>query len=582
MNMGQLVEQDTGEVFPLGFEPVSIGRHEDNDIILADPQASRHHAEIVMQGGRWVLSDLGSANGSYVNGQRIVGPQVLTHGDLVRVGQIQFQVEVAAAIAGQDTLVEARPTAVPAPTAAEPAKMRSGLVVGLVGAAAIVVILLSIFVIGPLLGGDEDATPDSGTTPGTPVAAAATSIEPASSSPTAPARPTATAIPTIAPPTRQPTAIPPTEAPPPATDTPAPEPVIGFFRSTRDSIEQGQCARLEWGQVENANRISLSSVGRVGAAGKIDVCLDATKTYTLKATGAGGTVEESVQISVQPPTGPVIEYFRVVPSIIAPGACAQLEWGQVENATSATIEPGIGGVGTPDKREVCPSTTTTYKLTASTSEGSSMAEATLLVSSGTESKPVISFFTANPANIQAGECTTLNWGKVDYATSVTIDNNIGGVATPGSKEVCLGATTTFVMLAEGPGGTTQYDLKVNVSPEPLANLPDLVIESILFEPNPCYRGQKCKVRIRVRNDGPMDASHFVVRWAPEGEGQIPVEWDVDSLASGEDKELVYPWIPIRAAENWRTVATADLNTEIDELGEGTANSLAQVITVLEP
>ena len=127
-----------------------------------------------------------------------------------------------------------------------------------------------------------------------------------------------------------------------------------------------------------------------------------------------------------------------------------------------------------------------------------------------------------------------------------------------------------------------YELTVNVSPGELANLPDLVIESILFEPNPCYRGQKCKVRVKVRNDGPADASHFVVRWAPEGEGQIPVEWDVDSLASGADKELVYPWIPSQAAENWRTMATADLLTEIDEIGEGTANSLEQFITVLEP
>jgi pSer/pThr/pTyr-binding forkhead associated (FHA) protein len=579
MNMGQLVEQGTGEVFPLGFEPVSIGRHADNDIILADPQVSRHHAEIVMQGGRWVISDLGSANGSYVDGQRIVGPQVLNHGDLVRVGQTQFQVEIAGAIAAQDTLVEAIPAVVAPPAAA---KSRSGLVVALAAAAAIVVILLGIFVIWPLFGGDEDTVPDASTTPGTPVAAAATSVAPASPSPATPVKPTATAIPTIAPPTPQPTAIPPTEAPLPATDTPAPNPVIGFFRADQDTIEQGQCARLEWGQVENANRITLSSVGRVGPSGKIDVCLDTTKTYTLEATGAGGTVERSVQISVQPPAGPVIEYFRVIPSIIAPGGCAQLEWGQVENATSATIEPGIGGVGTPDKREVCPSTTTTYKLTAKTPEGSNTAEATLIVSSGTESKPVISFFTANPANIQAGECTSLDWGKVDYATYVTIDNNIGGVATPGSKEVCLGTTTTFVMKAEGPGGTTEYDLKVNVSPGQLANLPDLVIESILFEPNPCYRGQKCKVRVKVRNDGPADASHFMVRWAPEGEGQIPVEWDVDSLASGEDKELVYPWIPSQAAGNWRTVATADLHTEIDEIGEGTANRLEQVITVLVP
>jgi pSer/pThr/pTyr-binding forkhead associated (FHA) protein len=577
MNMGQLVEQDTGEVYPLGFEPVSIGRHGDNEIILPDPQVSRHHAEIVMQGGRWVISDLGSANGTFVNGQQTVGPQVITHGDLIRVGQTQFQVEIAGAMAAQDTLVETLP---PAATAPVPVESRSGLMVALIAVAAIAVILIGALVVWPLIRGEKDTIQPS-TTPGTPVAAEPTPVE-SVSSPAPTAKPTETALPTIAPPTTQPTVLLPTEAPPAETDTPIPQPVIGYFRAAQGTIEQGQCTRLEWGQVKNANRITLSDVGRVGATGKVDVCLDATKTYTLQATGAGGTVEESARINVQPPAGPVIGYFRVVPSMIAPGNCAQLEWGKVENATSATIEPGLGGVGTPGTLEVCPGATTKYVLTANNPEGDSTAETTLYVLSGAEPPPVISFFTANPASIQAGECTTLSWGKVDYATSVIIDNNIGGVATPGSKEICLGTTTTFLMTAEGIGGTTEYDLKVDVSPGQLANLPDLVIESILFAPNPCYRGQKCRVQVKVRNDGPVDAGHFVLHWTPEGEGEVPVEWDLDSLGAGQEKELIYPWIPSRAAENWRTVATVDLNNEVDEIGEVAANSLVQFITVLVP
>ena len=588
MNMGQLVEQGSGEVYALGFEPVSIGRHGDNEIILADPQVSRHHAEIVMQGGRWVVSDLGSANGTYVNGQLALGPQVINHGDLIRVGQTQFQVEIAGAIAIQDTLVEAAPaaaagaTAVAGPAVAErvpPPKVPQLVVSLAIAAAAIIVVtLLLVFVVRPLMQGDEVATPAASATA---VAAAPASGEPAAS-PTPTARPTETAIPTIPPPTTQPTAIPPTEAPPAETDTPAPKPLIGYFRSDQNTIDPGKCTRLEWGEVENANRITLTDVGRVGSSGKLDVCLDATKTYTLQATGAGGTTAHNVRITVKAPTGPVIEYLRVVPSIITPQGCAQLEWGPVENAESASIEPGIGGVGTPGSVEVCPSTTTTYVLTAKNATGSSTAEATLHVTTGTESKPVIAFFTANPANIEAGECTTLSWGKVDYATSVTIDNNIGGVATPDSKEVCLGANTVFVMTAEGPGGRTKTSLEINVSPGALASLPDLVIESVLFAPNPCYRGLKCRVRIKVRNDGPVAAGHFMVRWAPEGEGQVPVDWDVDSLGAGEEKELVYPWIPNRVDESWRTVATADLNKEVVEIGEGVANSLGQFITVLEP
>ena len=575
MNMGQLVEQDTGEIHALGFEPLSIGRHGDNGIILPDPQVSRHHAEIVMQGGRWVVSDLGSANGTFVNGQRVLGPQVLNHGDLIRVGQTQFQVEIAGAIAAQDTLVEPISVREPEPS---PEKSRSGLVAALFAAAAIVVILIAAFAVWPLIRGNDDAT---GQASATPVTSAPTSVE-SVSSPVPTAKPTNTAIPTFAPPTTQPTAILPTEPPPAPTDTLPPAPVIGYFRANPDTIEQGKCARLEWGQVDGASRIILSDVGRVGATGKVDVCLDITKTYTLQVTGPGGTIEESVQIIAQPVAGPVIEYFRVVPSMIAPGGCALLEWGKVDNATSATIEPSIGGVGTPGTLEVCPSATTIYQLTAGNPDGSSTAETTLFVLTGAEPPPVISFFTANPANIQTGECTTLSWGKVDYATAVTIDNNIGGVATPDSKEVCLAKTTTFVMEAVGIGGTSQFDLEVNVSSEQLASLPDLVIESILFEPNPCYRGQKCRVRVKIRNDGPVDAGHFVVRWAPEGEGQVPVEWDLDSLDAAEEKELVYPWIPSRAAENWSTTATVDLNKEVDEIGEAAANSLEQFITVLEP
>ena len=579
MNMGQLVEQSTEEVFPLGFEPTSIGRHGDNEIILPDSQVSRHHAEIVMQGGRWLIADLGSANGTYVNGERLTGPRVINHGDLVRVGQTQFRVEIAAAIAAQDTLVEQAPVVVAA--APPPAKRRTGLYVAL-AAAAIVAILLGAFVIWLLVRDDGGTAGEAGATPGTAVAANPTSAEATSSPAATPAKPTATAIPTILPPTTRPTLQPPTEAPPTVTKTPAPEPVIGEFGTTQDTIVQGECTRLEWSGIENANRITLSDVGRVGTSGRIDVCLDATKTYTLRATGSGGSVEEKITITVQDPAGPVIEYFRVIPSIISPGSCAQLEWGKVENATSAEIEPGIGGVATPGEQEVCPTTTTTYVLSAQDPTGTSVSKTTLLVSSGTEPKPVISFFTANPASIQAGECTTLGWGKVDYATSVSIDNNIGGVASPDSREVCLGATTTFLMTAQGPGGTSEFELTVNVSPGKLADLPDLVVESILFEPNPCYRGQKCKVRLKVRNDGPVDAGHFVVRWAPEGEGQIPVEWDLDSLGAGQERELVYPWIPSRVNPEWWTVAIADLNDEVNEIEEGAANSLEQFIAVLQP
>jgi hypothetical protein len=320
----------------------------------------------------------------------------------------------------------------------------------------------------------------------------------------------------------------------------------------------------------------------VASEGRIDICLDSAKTYTLRAEGTDGETVQRVTIDVEPPTGAFVEYFRVVPSIINPGQCAQLEWGHVGNATAALIEPGIGGVGTPGSMEVCPGATTRYVLTARHPEGDVTAHATLVVSDAGAQQPVIAFFTANPGSIEAGQCTTLEWGKVDYAAEVTINYAIGGVATPGSHEVCPATTTTYVMTALGPGGTAEQSVTVNVSPGQLADLPDLVVESILFEPNPCYRAQKCKVRLTVRNDGSQDAGHFILRWAPEGEEAIPVEWDLPGLSAGEEKELSYTWIPARTGDSVRTVAVVDANDDVNEIEEAAANSLEQVVTVLEP
>jgi hypothetical protein len=664
MSTGQLVEQGTGHVFPLGLEPVTIGRDADNTIILGDPEVSRHHAEIAMQGGKWVIRDLGSANGTVVNGQSVGKPQELGPDDTIQVGQTVFRVVVSASITEQDTMEFPQ-----MPSAQMPS--RAGvpwMAVGLMAFAIVAAILVAVLVVLPRLRGDGDgdvarsaeapsvriASPadgarfrvgepipieaqatdpqgvsqvrflvdgvlvqqvpgateqttlqfngmwtfeqagvhtisvvarDAGGLRSAPVMVSVMIVGPAIA-PTdtpVPPRPTATAIPTVPPPSPVPTTrVPPTVALPTVTSTPVPKPVIGFFRADRSTIERGQCARLEWGGVRHASRVILTDVGQVGSSGRLDVCLDATKIYTLRATGAGGTVQGVVRITVQAPTGPLVEYFRVIPSIIAPGDCAQLEWGKVENATSATINQGIGGVATPGSQEVCPDRTTTYVMAIEAPSGNTTAEVTLIVSGKSSQRPVIAFFTANPASIRAGECTTLSWGKVDYATEVTIDHGIGGVATPGSTEVCLGTETTYVMTAVGSGGSTEYSLTVAVSPGRLAYLPDLVVESILFEPNPCYRGQDCRVRIRVRNDGPVDAGSFTLRWAPAGEAEVPVEWDVDSVLAGQGRDLKYTWLPERADDSWTTLATVDVYDEVDEIEEGAANSLEQVITVLEP
>ena len=55
----------------LGHEAVMVGRADDNDLVLSDPEVSRHHARLAPDGGEWRVVDLGSTNGTWVNGTRV-------------------------------------------------------------------------------------------------------------------------------------------------------------------------------------------------------------------------------------------------------------------------------------------------------------------------------------------------------------------------------------------------------------------------------------------------------------------------------------------------------------------------------
>lgn len=84
----------TGQRVPLGATPVSIGRLQDCNIQLHDPNVSRHHAEIRPSGDGYVLADLGSTNGSRVNGMR-VGQHPLSEGDEILIGNTRMVFEAS-------------------------------------------------------------------------------------------------------------------------------------------------------------------------------------------------------------------------------------------------------------------------------------------------------------------------------------------------------------------------------------------------------------------------------------------------------------------------------------------------------
>ena len=68
---------------------------------INDAEISRKHARLTFQGGKYVLEDLGSTNGTFVNGQRLAGPVVLKSGDVVSLGeQIVLMYDVLSVDAG--------------------------------------------------------------------------------------------------------------------------------------------------------------------------------------------------------------------------------------------------------------------------------------------------------------------------------------------------------------------------------------------------------------------------------------------------------------------------------------------------
>jgi DNA-binding winged helix-turn-helix (wHTH) protein len=72
-----------------------IGRHPASPLSIESPTVSRHHACIRVAGDEAVLTDLGSRNGTYVQGKRIEAPVALADGDEIRVGSIAFRFQVA-------------------------------------------------------------------------------------------------------------------------------------------------------------------------------------------------------------------------------------------------------------------------------------------------------------------------------------------------------------------------------------------------------------------------------------------------------------------------------------------------------
>ena len=85
-----LAGPDEGRVFPLGIEPLLVGRSRATDTQLVDPHVARVHCQLQFQGGQYILTDFESDAGTFVNGVR-VGEHKLQVGDIIHVGDSRLQ-----------------------------------------------------------------------------------------------------------------------------------------------------------------------------------------------------------------------------------------------------------------------------------------------------------------------------------------------------------------------------------------------------------------------------------------------------------------------------------------------------------
>jgi pSer/pThr/pTyr-binding forkhead associated (FHA) protein len=80
-----------GTVVPLGTSPIVIGRASDATIVLDDDFVSTHHASLTPNGNHWIVEDLGSTNGTWIDKTRVSTPTVFKPGTQLRIGKTSME-----------------------------------------------------------------------------------------------------------------------------------------------------------------------------------------------------------------------------------------------------------------------------------------------------------------------------------------------------------------------------------------------------------------------------------------------------------------------------------------------------------
>jgi hypothetical protein len=159
------------------------------------------------------------------------------------------------------------------------------------------------------------------------------------------------------------------------------------------------------------------------------------------------------------PTTPPTVTMSASPISITSGTASTLTWSSA-NATTVSINQGIGTVTASGTRSVIPTSTTTYTVTATNAAGPVTATATVTVTAP-PALPTVTL-SASPASIMSGAASTLTWSSTN-ATTVSINQGIGTVTASATRSVSPTATTAYTVTATNSAGSVTATATVTVS-----------------------------------------------------------------------------------------------------------------------
>ena len=374
-------------------------------------------------------------------------------------------------------------------------------------------------------------------------------------------------------------------------------PAINSFSASPGSITSGASSTLGW-DVSNATAVSIDKgVGAVAATGTTAVSPFTTTQYTLTATNAAGSATATTQIIVAgaaPPPSPglpVISSFTASPGSITVGDSSTLSW-NVSNATSVTIDQGVGSVAAVGNTVVSPAATTSYTLTATNASGWSSVTIPLVVGAAPAAgePDLVILDVSRDGDTIHYTIKNQGLGVAGATTSALVVDgdvqgfdNVGSLAAGASSDesfgysyACSGAADTIVVRAdkdsvvdESSEANNEYSegwMCIIFIPPPIVMKPDLVILDIWKISE--ITGDKVYYRIKNQGLGAAVASTAALRFYPCIAPCPAVATDfVDALAPGEERQEKF------AAYNWtgfvgNVGVEADENEIVDEVDEG--------------